>query len=40
MFSRIEVNCPSLDHVLDFVGGWMSQPDNVHMFAPVDLINN
>lgn len=21
-------------------GGWMSQPDNVHMFAPVDLINN
>ena len=39
-YRRIEVNCPSLDHALDIVGGWMSQPDNVHMFAPVDLINN
>lgn len=40
MFSHIEVNRPSLDHALDIVGSWMSQPDNVHMFAPVDLINN
>lgn len=40
LFSHIEINCPSLDYVLDIVGNWMGQPDNVHMFAPVDLINN